>query len=82
MFYFASQQRIVNITENLHISCSRISYYADIYLLWASEAQGRPGLLSSNPTGVGIPYTANGARMRVEFFYPFDYMHNGLSDIS
>ena len=34
-----------------------------------SEAQRRPGLLSSNPAGVGIRHTANGALMRAEFHY-------------
>ena len=36
--------------KSLHVPCSRILYYADIYLLCASEAQRRPGLLSP-----GIP---------------------------
>ena len=38
-------------------------------------------LLSSNPTGVGIRHTANGAPMRAEFHYRFNDMHI-LSDIS
>ena len=33
------------------------------------------GLLSSNPDGVGIRLTANGAPMRAEFYYRFNNMH-------
>ena len=49
--------------------------------LWASEAQRRPCFLSSNPTGVGIRHTANGAPMRAEFHYCFNNMHirSGIS---
>ena len=42
---------------------------------------GPLGLLSSNPTGVGIRHTANGAPMRAEFHYCFNNMHI-RSDIS
>ena len=38
-------------------------------------------LLSSNPTGVEIRHTANGAPMRAEFHYCFNNMHI-RSDIS
>ena len=34
-----------------------------------SRLLSRPGLLSSNPTCVGIRHTANGAPMRAEFHY-------------
>ena len=50
-------------------------------ILWASEAQRRLGLLSLNPTGVGIRHTANGAPVRAEFHYCFNNMHI-RSDIS
>ena len=40
-----------------------------------------PGLLSSNPTGVGFSHIANGAPVREEFYYRFNNMHT-LSDIS
>ena len=40
-----------------------------------------PGLLSSNPTGVGIRHTANGVPVREEFHYRFNNTHI-LSDIS
>ena len=77
-----SQQRIANISERtLRVPCYRILYYADIYYLWASEVQRRPGLLSSNPTGIGLCHTANGDPMRAEFHSRFDNMHI-LSDIS
>ena len=67
--------------KTLHVPCSRILYYADIYCLLASEAQRRPGLLSLNPTGVGIRHTANGAPMHAYFHYRFNNIHI-LSDIS
>ena len=49
-------------------------------ILWASEAQPIPGLLSSNPTGVGIRHTANGAPVRAEFHYCFNmHIRSGIS---
>ena len=63
------------------VPCYQILYDADICNLWVSEAQRRPGLLSSNPTGIGICHTANGDSMRAEFHSRFDNMHI-LSDIS
>ena len=81
MFYFGSQQRIANISENFTYTVFSNSYYADISKLWASEGQHRPSLLSSNPIGVGIRHIANGAPMREEFYHHFNNMYI-FSDIS
>ena len=68
MVYFASQQRIANISEN--ITCTVFPNF--VLQLWASEA---------NLTGVGIRHTTNGVPMHAEFHYRFNNVHS-LSDIS
>ena len=55
MFYFASQQRIANISENF--TCTVLPNF--VLCSHFSEAQRRPDLLSSNPTGVGVRHNAN-----------------------
>ena len=59
----------------------RVPEFRTMLTSWVSEAQRRPHILSSNPTGVGICHTANGAQMRAEFRYCFNNMHI-RSDIS
>ena len=80
-FHYSLNILFCEPTENCEYKRKLYMYRATEFctmLTFTSEAQRRTGLLSSNPTGVEIRHTANGAPM---LHYRFNNMPI-LSDIS
>ena len=87
MFRYSLNVLFCEPTENYEYKRKLYMYHVTKFrtmLMFTTVIMGlkrKPGLRSSNPTGIGIRHTANGAPMCAEFHYRFNNMPI-LSDIS